>query len=124
MIKKVFTEIFDILKRSKFELTIIECDAKIGKVYTANKISDVNMKVTGRGGTCFTPVIDYINKSGKYRDAVLVYFTDGYGEESIPKPKTYRNLWVVIGQKEDLSVKNPYGEVLEIGMNYYDDFSF
>lgn len=122
MLEKVFIEIFEILRKSKFELTIIECDASIGRVYQASKLGDINLKVTGRGGTCFTPVIEYINKSGKYRDAVLVYFTDGYGEDEIPKPKTYRNLWVIIGDKNQLSVKKPYGEVLNIGYDYYNDF--
>lgn len=120
MLERVFIEIFEILKKSKFELTIIECDAKIGRVYQARKLNDINLKVTGRGGTSFTPVIEYINKAGKFRDAVLVYFTDGFGENAIPKPKTYRNLWVIIGEKENLSVKKPYGEVLEIGYDYYD----
>ena len=121
MLEKVFVEIFSILKNSKFELTIIECDAEIGRIYQARTMKDINLNVTGRGGTCFTPVIDHINKTGKYRDAVLIYFTDGYGEEEIPKPKTYRNLWVIIGNKEYFSVEQPYGEVLEIGKEYYDD---
>ena len=121
MLEKVFVEIFSILKNSKFELTIIECDAEIGRIYQARTMKDIKLKVTGRGGTCFTPVIDHINKTGKYRDAVLIYFTDGYGEEEIPKPKTYRNLWVIIGNKQYFSVEQPYGEVLEIGKEYYDN---
>ena len=120
MLEKAFVEIFSILKNSKFELTIIECDAEIGRVYQARNMNDISLEVTGRGGTCFTPVIDYINSGSKYRGAVLIYFTDGFGEEKIPKPKTYRNLWVIIGKKDMLSVKQPYGEVLEIGDEYFD----
>ena len=37
------------------------------------------MKVAGRGGTMFTPVIEYINKDKYFRDALLLYFTDGFG---------------------------------------------
>jgi len=122
MLEKVFVEIFEILKKKKYELTVIECDSEIGRVYQAKKIGDIEMKVTGRGGTCFTPVIDYVNQNIKLRDSVFVYFTDGYGEEKIPRPKTYRNLWVIIGKKENLSVRNPYGEVLEISHDYYEDY--
>ena len=121
MLEKVFTEIFSILKNSKYELTIIECDAEIERVYQAKNMKDINLNITGRGGTSFIPVIEYINKMGKCRDAVLIYFTDGFGDEKIPKPKTYRNLWVIIGNKQYFSLKNPYGEVLEIGKDYYDN---
>ena len=68
----------------------------------------------GRGGTSFTPVIEYINEHRYFRDALLIYFTDGYGESSIPRPRTYRNLWVVLGRASDLSVENPYGLVLPL----------
>ncbi len=113
MLEYIFTEIFDILKHIKFELTVIECDADIGRVYKAKKISDINMEVTGRGGTSFTPVIEYINKNN-YRDALLIYFTDGFGDDEIPKPKTYRNIWVVFNDINNLSVKNPHGIVIPL----------
>lgn len=120
MLENVFTEIFQILRKVKFELTVIECDAEIGRIYKARSMADINLEVTGRGGTSFVPVIDYINESGTFRDAVLVYFTDGWGDIEIPKPKTYRNLWVVLGNKDNLSLNNPYGEVLEMELNDED----
>lgn len=113
-LREIFTEIFGILKNVNYELTIIECDAEIQKIYTAKTIRDVNFVVNGRGGTAFTPVIEYINESGKYKDAVLIYFTDGQGEFEIPKPKTYRNLWVVLDDSDYLTVREPYGEVIEL----------
>lgn len=106
----VFNEIFAILKDYKTEVTIIECDAAIGRVYIAKKRNQVDTKVTGRGGTSFIPVIDYIN-SHKFKDAVMIYFTDGGGDYSIPKPKTFRNLWVVLEDEKYLSVEVPYGKV-------------
>ena len=36
----------------------------------------------------------------------LIYFTDGFGEREIPKPKTYRNLWVVFDDERHLSLKD------------------
>jgi len=107
----VINEIFAIVKDYDSKITIIECDAEIGKVYEAKRARDVQTRVTGRGGTAFTPVIEYINQSNKYRHALMIYFTDGYGESSIPKPRTFRNLWVVLQDEKYLSLQEPYGEV-------------
>ena len=108
-----FNEIFNILKTVHFELTIIECDAEVGRVYKVKKPADLKFSVTGRGGTSFVPAIEYINEH-KYNDAVMVYFTDGYGDYSIPRPKTYRNLWVVLDDESNLSVSEPYGKVMSL----------
>ncbi len=116
-LREIFAEIFGILKNLKYELTIIECDAKIQKIYKARTIRDVNFVVNGRGETAYTPVIEYINESGKYKDAVLIYFTDGEGDFEIPKPKTYRNLWVVFDDADYLSIREPYGEVIGLKRN-------
>jgi len=45
----VFSEIFNILKLVKFEMTIIECDMEVQRVYKAKDINDVDMNVKGRG---------------------------------------------------------------------------
>jgi predicted metal-dependent peptidase len=107
----VINEIFNIVKDYDSKVTIIECDAQIGKVYQAKKASDVQTKVSGRGGTSFIPVIDYINEKGNFKNALMIYFTDGYGDSQIPKPRTFRNLWVVLQDEKYLSLKEPYGEV-------------
>ena len=112
-IANIFNEIFAILATRKHEITVIECDAEIQKVYKAKKRSDIQAKVEGRGGTSYTPVIEYINNDRYFRDALLIYFTDGGGDDSIPKPLTYRNIWVLTGNFE-LSLKNPYGLVLKM----------
>lgn len=114
MISQIFHEIFAILAKRKHDITIIECDSKIRRVYKAKTSTDIKRKVVGRGGTWFSPVIEYINKDRYFRDALLIYFTDGYGENTIPKPRTYRNIWVVIGDASHLSVKEPYGAVLTL----------
>ena len=116
-IQKIFTEIFSIISKRNYELTIIECDYVIQRVYKVKKPSDVQMKVAGRGGTRFSPVIKYVNDDKYFRDSLLIYFTDGYGESKIPKPLTYRNLWVILGKENELSLKEPYGSV--VAMNLY-----
>jgi len=108
-IAAVFTEIFAILAKRKYEITVIECDAKVQRVYTVTKPGEIGQSVKGRGGTAFTPVIEYVNNDRRFRDALLIYFTDGYGESEIPRPKTYRNLWVVLDNAAHLSLREPYG---------------
>ena len=112
-IADIFNEIFGILATRKHEITVIECDAVVQRVYKVKNKDDVKMKVMGRGGTSFTPVIEYINNHKYFRDALLIYFTDGYGDNEIPKPLTYRNIWVLT-ESDNLSVENPYGIVLKM----------
>ena len=114
MIGEIFNEIFAILAKRKHDITVIECDAAVRRVYKARTPADIKKKVAGRGGTLFTPVIEYINQDKYFRDALLIYFTDGYGERVIPKPLTYRNIWVVIGDARHLSLTEPYGVVLSL----------
>lgn len=114
MIAHIFNEIFEILAKRKHEITIIECDAQVQRVYKAKTPKDIKLKAAGRGGTCFSPAIEYINNHKEFRDALMIYFTDGYGEREIPRPRTYRNMWVVIGDERNLSVKEPYGVVLSL----------
>ena len=114
LISDVFNEIFEIIKKRKFELTIIECDAEIKKVYKVKKRADVQLIVEGRGGTAFTPVIEYVNNNPYFRDAVLIYFTDGVAETEIPKPLIYKTIWVTNEKKEAFSVTEPYGVVIEM----------
>ena len=114
MIGKIFNEIFAILAKRKHEITVIECDAEVQRVYKAQSRSDIKLKVAGRGGTRFTPVIEYVNDNKYFRDALLIYFTDGYGESKIPKPMTYRNIWVVFGDSRHLSLHESYGVTLTL----------
>lgn len=106
--------IFGILAKRKRKITVIECDAEVQRVYRARNASEIKTKVAGRGGTCFSSTIEYINNDKYFRDALLIYFTDGYGEYTIPKPKTYRNIWVVFDRAENLSLKEPYGIVIAL----------
>lgn len=114
-LENFFSEILEILRITKFDLTIIECDAEIQSVYKAKKIEEVNLNVNGRGGTSFAPVIDYLNASKEYRDAVLVYFTDGMGDIRIQRPLVNRCLWVLTDPEMELSLEEPYGDVIAIG---------
>ena len=112
-VAQILNEVLSIIAHRKYDLTVIECDSVVQRVYKVKGRADVKSSVMGRGGTAFTPVIEYINNDRTFRDALLVYFTDGYGESSIPRPHTYRNLWVLT-QGEYLSLREPYGAVISM----------
>lgn len=62
------------IKRQGAEITIVECDAKIQRIYPLKQ--QFPKEVQGGGGTNFDPVIQYTNEV--FRPNALVYFTDGY----------------------------------------------
>lgn len=113
-IAQFFNEIFAIIARRKHEVTVIECDSEVQRVYKANSAEDIQMIASGRGGTRFTPAIEYVNGNRYFRDSLFIYFTDGFGESDIPRPRTYRNMWVVLGDEHNLSLHNPYGTVMTL----------
>ena len=114
MISGIMNEIFGILAKRKHEITVLECDSQVQRVYRVSKPSELQKKVAGRGGTAFAPAIEYINSDRYYRDALMIYFTDGFGENRIPKPRTYRNIWVVFDHVRNLSLREPYGVVIAL----------
>jgi len=69
-------------------------------------------------GTSFSPVFEYLRENKrKYKDAVVIYFTDGWGEHELSvKPLNYNNIWVLTESAKDLSIKHPYGRVLEMNI--------
>lgn len=111
-LERIMAEIFDIIGARVCEMTIIECDAEIQHTYKARSAKDISYDIHGRGGTSFVPVIEHVNSTRYFRDAILIYFTDGMGDHSIPRPLTLRTMWVLQHETCKLSVSNPYGEVL------------
>ena len=65
-----------------------------------------------RGGTRFSPVFEYANAQ---RIDLLIYFTDGKGEERLQTvPRGYKTLWVLSGRSEKLSLNEAYGAVKKL----------
>ena len=108
-ISAALNEMTSIVSKRKHQITVIECDSQIQRTYEIRTPSDIKPNVQGRGGTAFTPVIEFINNNAQFRDALLIYFTDGFGEMVIPKPCVNRILWVIVGDAQNLSVEQPYG---------------
>jgi len=105
-------EVLNIVKNYNHEITIIECDDEIRRVYKVKSIKDIKDRINTRGGTKFTPVFKYTNNN-KFN--LLVFFTDGKGEDDLLTiPRGYKILWVISGRGDKLSLKEPYGSVKKL----------
>ena len=110
--KQGIREVLTIVKNYKHEITIVECDDEIRRIYPVKSIKDMKDRPNIRGGTKFTPVFEYANNK---KANLLIYFTDGKGEERLKvTPKGYKILWVISGNGDGLSVKESYGVVKKL----------
>ena len=77
--------------------------------YTEYSREDLPLKITyqSRGGTCFSPVVDYINEKLP-NVAALVYLTDLESNDFADQP-SYPVLWVTTYAEEA-----PYGEIIKM----------
>lgn len=100
-LQECFQELQHVMK-SGVQVTVVECDAAIGRVYPYDRAGAQGTKISGGGGTSFQPVVDMYNE-GKDIYTTLVYFTDGYAP--VPNPSPLKQmLWV-------LSSGNTYGSM-------------
>lgn len=80
------------------QIDVVQFDADLGEVQTLLKASE-KIKVTGRGGTCFQPFIDFVASHPEY-DGALIY-TDGYAPQpSIPAGMRTPLCWVLRSEIE------------------------
>ena len=90
-LKEFLSEITHIWKTGT-QVTVVECDAEIGRVYEFNGQLEESQEVTGRGGTSYEPVMRYLfNNKDKYQN--LIYLTDGECEIEQTQP-CKPTLWV------------------------------
>lgn len=116
-IAEIMIEVFGILKNVSHEVTIMECDNEIRRIYKVNNPKQVRQKVETRGGTLFSPVFEFMRYHGM-KDNVLIFFTDGLGEKELSfTPVNHKTIWVLTGKEEKLSLSNPYGEVVRLSYN-------
>ncbi|GAA0714536.1 VWA-like domain-containing protein [Paraclostridium ghonii] len=110
--KQAIKEVLNIVKNYNQEITIIECDNEIKRVYKVKSEKDIKDRLKIRGGTKFSPVFNYANNK---KINLLVYFTDGKGEDRLQVvPRGYKILWVISGRGDKLSLKEPYGAVKKL----------
>lgn len=110
--KQAMKEVLNIVKNYNHEITVIECDDEIRRIYKVKSEKDIKERYPRRGGTKFNPIFEYANKN---RVNLLVYFTDGKGEDKLKTiPRGYKILWVISGRGDQLSLKVPYGAVKKL----------
>lgn len=110
--KQAIKEVLSIVKNYNHEITIIECDKEIKRVYKAKSMSDVKERMAAGGSTKFTPVFEYANNN---RCNLLIYFTDGKGEKKLEVvPRGYKTLWIISGRGDKLSLDEAYGPVKKL----------
>lgn len=110
--KQAMKEVFQIVKEYKHAVTIIECDQEIRRVYEVKSLKDLQNRFASQGGTLFNPVFSYLNKK---KVDLLIYFTDGKGEQRLKSiPRQYQVLWVLSGRGEQLSLEKPYGIIKKL----------
>jgi predicted metal-dependent peptidase len=91
------------------EVTIIQCDTRITSIepYKGNP----DLKIHGRGGTLFDPVLTYFNENLN-RFNSLIYFTDG---EATAYVKPRRPVLWVLSERSHLNEDLP-GKVIKLDL--------
>jgi predicted metal-dependent peptidase len=87
---------------------VLYCDSSINKAveYTPDDFP-VRLTPHGGGGTSFKPVFDWVREyDGEVE--VVVYLTDGYGDQNVIDKPTVDTVWLTTGLKEF-----PFGTVVE-----------
>lgn len=93
-LKEFFHEIHHI-HRNGSDVTVVQCDAAISNITPIKRGLEDKIKLFGRGGTDFQPVINYYNEN-QHKYTCLIYFTDG--ECSAPQNPRGKILWVLSEQ--------------------------
>lgn len=93
-----FSELISLMRSfGKFELTVLQCDAKVQQVESFSDVRPLSpreqWRIRGMGGTSFTPVFDYVAEH-KMKPDLLIYFTDGEGTAP-PKAPPYPVMWIL-----------------------------
>lgn len=115
-IKKIMIEILALTQSRRGNITVIECDNEIRRIYKLRSPKDIRKRKSNTGSTAFSPVFEYM-KEKNLRNNILIYFTDGVGEKELTvKPINSNTIWVLSG-KEELSLEKPFGIIKRINEN-------
>ncbi len=88
-----FSVVNRLFKYGVEEVDVIQFDTEIKGEPMSVKKAVRSIKIMGRGGTYFDPLIDYIDENRQYDG--LIVFTDGFAPEPpIPKNRRTRILWL------------------------------
>ncbi len=110
--EEALKEILHILQSSQHTLTILEGDDAIRRVYPLRSFRDLLPRLRARGGTAFSPYVNYVNA---HNGDLLIMLTDGKGESHLKNPpRGYPVLWVLSGRNSRLSLKESFGPVVPL----------
>ena len=119
-LSKILGELNQLKSTAECRMTLIQCDAEIQdiKEYNSWEIADIDFKTygfSGRGGTTFEPVFDWIEKEvlnlGQRPDA-LFYLTDGYAHYGMQEPP-YQVMWILTSSSIEPE-QIPFGETIRM----------
>jgi len=103
---EIAAEVRAIMSTYKTNLTVIYCDAAVGKVEEFSSGEDITFKMIGGGGTDYVPVFNEIRKRA-IEPICLLYFTDGWCSSFPKQIPDYPVLWILTEKTEYF--KNPFG---------------
>lgn len=106
-LEEFMSEIYNLWKFGH-TITILCVDTKIYEPYIYKGSAEIEMY--GRGGTYFTPTIEYFNTHPEY--SCMIYFTDGYAE--MPPNANKPMLWVVSSNGGTSAIDGHNGKILKI----------
>lgn len=95
---EIINELIYLSRAGYYPIELIHCDTQITKI---EKFTGKNEIIChGRGGTCFTPVLDYLRDKKPTKEGTsfnLVFFTDGIGDYPADNrySKKFKTIWVI-----------------------------
>ena len=89
-------------------ISIMCADTKLYDPYIYK--GENTVKIHGRGGTTFTPTLEFFNQNKQYN--AMIYFTDGYAE--LPPNANRSMLWIISSNGSDEAIKEHNGKILKI----------
>jgi predicted metal-dependent peptidase len=115
-IRKAFSIINQLFKYGIQSIDVLQFDCEIKDKLLSLKKAKSEIKVIGRGGTDFQPVINYIDKKREYDG--LIIFTDGFAPIPFGPQKNRRTkiLWLFNNENNYLRMKD---QVKKIGRSTF-----
>lgn len=114
-LKAFLEEINHIRKLYGSDIDIVQCDCVISDVVHVKAKQRMPTYVSGRGGTEFTPALEWFDKAKRKPD-VVVFFTDlEVGDDDVPDTqRSYNILWVSVNETmcEKFQSMGKYGKFI------------
>ena len=86
-LRKILTELYGLIQQFRIsEMTVIQHDTEIQDITTIRSKNELkNLEIRGRGGTSYIDVLEYLVRKSNGRKEIVIWFTDGYGDQDTNK---------------------------------------